>query len=305
MDLSENSKALRRLRNVCEKGKRRLSYATTTDIEIECLHKGTDLFLTFTRAKFEQLNMDFFIKCMEPVHKCLKDAKMDISRVHDVVLVGGSSRIPKVQQLLQDLFKGKELCTSVNPDEAVAQGAAVQAAALSGNKNGVLQGFALLDVTPLSLGVETRDCNAMSVVIPRNTRIPTTMKRCITTLYGNQTSIYTPIFEGESPSTLENNFLAEFTIYNVPRAPKGVPKFDICFDIDANGILCVSAENKSTGEKQGCTIISTSKIKQEGIETSKRKLERSELSKIKQEGNETSKIKREATDKSKRTLEGS
>ncbi|PRQ59125.1 putative Heat shock protein 70 family [Rosa chinensis] len=161
----------------------------------------------------------------------------------------------------------------------------------------MLQGFALLDVTPLSLGIEARDCNFMYVVIPRNTRIPTTMKRGITTLYEYQTSIDIAIFEGESSTTLENNFLAEFTINNVPPARKGAPKYDICFDIDADGILsCVSAENKSTGEKQGCTIISTSKIKQEGIESSKRKLERSELSKIKHEGNDTSKIKREATE---------
>ncbi|KAM5556349.1 iron-sulfur cluster biogenesis chaperone, mitochondrial-like [Rosa sericea] len=303
VDLSGNSKALRRLRNACEKAKRRLSSANTTDIEIECLHQGTDFFLSFTRAKFEELNKGFFIKCIEPVVKCLKDAKMDISRVHDVVLAGGSSRIPKVQQLLQDLFKGKQLCKSVNPDEAVAYGAAVQAAALCGNENGLLQGFALLDINPLSLGVRVVHNeihhNSMCVVIPRNTRIPTTMKRTVHTLFDNQTSMSTPIFEGESPTTLENNFLANFFIYNIPPAPKGVAQYYICFDIDADGILCVSAENKFTGEKQGCTIISTNKIKQEGIKTSKRKLDRSELSKINQEGNVTSKIKCEATETSK------
>ncbi|PRQ59127.1 putative Heat shock protein 70 family [Rosa chinensis] len=304
VDLSGNSKALRRLRHACEKAKRRLSYATVTDIEIECLHQGTDFFVSFTRAKFEELNKGFFIKCIEPVVKCLKDAKMDISSVHDVVLAGGSSRIPKVQQLLQDLFKGKQLCKSVNPDEAVAYGAAIQAAALSGNENGMLQGFALLDVTPLSLGVETQGCNVMYVVIPRNTRIPTTMKRSITTLYDYQTAISTPIFEGESPTTLENNFLADFVICNIPPAPKGVAGYYICFDIDADGILCISAENKFTGEKQGCTIISTNKIKQEEFKKSKRKLDRRELSKINQEENVTSKIKCKATETSKRTLDG-
>ncbi|XP_004308868.1 PREDICTED: heat shock 70 kDa protein II-like [Fragaria vesca subsp. vesca] len=308
VDLSGNSKALRRLRNACEKAKRRLSFATATDIDIECLHQGTDFFLSFNRAKFEELNKGFFIKCIEPVVQCLKDAKMDVGRVHDVVLAGGSSRIPKVQQLLQDLFKGKPLCKSVNPDEAVAYGAAVQAAALSGNENGMLQGFALLDVTPLSLGVRiVRNgihYNSMCVVIPRNSRIPTTMKTIVCTLQDNQTSLSTPIFEGESPTASENNFLADFVINNVPPAPKGVAKYYICFDIDADGILCVSAENKLTGEKQGCTVISTRKIKQEGTGTCNRRLERSELSKIKQEGNETSKIKCEATKTRKRTLEG-
>ncbi|KAL6131443.1 hypothetical protein ACLB2K_069819 [Fragaria x ananassa] len=275
VDLSGNSKALRRLRNACEKAKRRLSFATTTDIEIECLHQGTD-FLMFA------------------------------SGVHDVVLAGGSSRIPKVQQLLQFVFKGKQLCKSLNPDEAVAYGAAVQAAALSGNGSGTLQGFALLDVTPLSLGVRiVRNVihyNSMCVVIPRNTRIPTTMKTTVITLHDNQTSMSTPIFEGESPSTLENNFLADFVIYNIPPAPKGVAQFDVCFDIDADGILCVSAENKSTGEKQGCTIIKTRRIKQEGTGTCNRNLERSELiSKIKQEGYETSNINCEATKTRKRT----
>ncbi|CAL8125426.1 unnamed protein product [Prunus armeniaca] len=176
--------------------------------------------LTLTCAQFKQLNMDFFEKCMQPVEKCLKDANMDISSIHDVVLAGGSSRIPKVQQLLQDVFNGRELCKGINPDEAVAYGAAVQATVLScGNSNGKLQEFTLSDVTPLSLGVSIRYEHIMSVVIPRNTRIPVKKKEGFTTLLDNQDVVHFAIYEGESTRTMNNNFLGAFNLNDIPPAP--------------------------------------------------------------------------------------
>ncbi|TQE07140.1 hypothetical protein C1H46_007193 [Malus baccata] len=267
LDVSGNSRALRRLKNACEKAKRRLSFMSETDIDIDCLHQGVDFCLTITRAKFEQLNMDFFSKCMEPVKKCLEDANMDISSVHDVVLAGGSSRIPKVQQLLQDLFKEKKLFKGINPDEAVAYGAAVQATVLSGdNLTGKLRDFALVDVTPLSLGVEVHEEWTMSVVIPRNTRTPVKIIKGFTTLYDNQRGASFAIYEGESKMARDNNYLGEFELNDIPPAPRGVPKFEVCFDIDENGILHVSAEDKSTGHKKGLTF-NCDRRTCEGIET--------------------------------------
>ncbi|KAL6290940.1 hypothetical protein ACE6H2_008450 [Prunus campanulata] len=221
----------------------------------DSVFEGIDFCLTLTCAKFEQLNMDFFEKCMEPVEKCLKDANMDISSIHDVVLAGGSSRIPKVQLLLQDVFEGKELCKGINPDEAVAYGAAVHAAVLSGgNPTGKLQDFTLLDVTPLSLGVETGREGNMTVIIPRNTRIPVMKKHVLTTFSDNQSSVRFGVYEGESTTCKNNNFLGAFDLDDIPPAPKGVPKFDTCFDIDENGILSVSAEDGYTGQKKGITF---------------------------------------------------
>ncbi|XP_050376539.1 heat shock cognate 70 kDa protein-like [Argentina anserina] len=253
-DVSKNPKALRRLRNVCEKAKRRLSFASTVDVEIDCFDQGIDFFTTITRAKFEQLNMYLFNKCMEPVEKCLRDADIEISNVHDVVLAGGSSRIPKVQELLQNVFKGKKLCQSINPDEAIAYGAAVHAAVLSGKEDVKLQGFTLLDATPVSLGVEVGAGNSMQIVIPRNTKIPVVKNWPLTTLYDNQVDVRFLIYEGESDTTLDNNLLGKFHLRGIPPAPKGVPDFNICFNIDANSILSVSAEDKSTGQKNGVTI---------------------------------------------------
>ncbi|KAM5573590.1 hypothetical protein ABKV19_013231 [Rosa sericea] len=255
LDVSGNSRALRRLRNACEKAKRRLSFTSSVDVEIDCLDQGIDLYITISRAKFEQLNMDFFNKCMEPVEKCIRDANMDISQIDDVVLAGGSSRIPKVQQLLQDVFKEKKLCKSINPDEAIAYGAAVQAAILSGNGNEKLQDFNLLDVTPMSLGVLVKTERIMHFVIPRNTRIPVKKNTTICTRYDNQSVVAFPIFEGENKSALNNNLLGTFSLVDIPPAPKGY-SFDVCFEIDENGILSVSAEDKSTGQKKGITIAS-------------------------------------------------
>ncbi|KAM1819683.1 hypothetical protein ACFX15_001241 [Malus domestica] len=271
VDVGGNFKALRRLKNACEKAKRRLSFMSETDIDIDCLHQGVDFCLTITRAKFEQLNMDFFSKCMEPVKKCLEDANMDISSVHDVVLAGGSSRIPKVQQLLQEVFKGKELCKGINPDEAVAYGAAVQATVLSGgNLTAKLGDFALVDVTPLSLGVDADEKlqkHIMSVVIPRNTRIPVKIiEKGFTTQDDNQRNVRFAIYEGESRMARDNNYLGEFTLNDIPPAPRYVPNFDVCFDIDENGMLYVSAEDTSTGQKKGLTFNSDRRTC-EGIET--------------------------------------
>ncbi|XP_021813756.1 heat shock cognate 70 kDa protein-like [Prunus avium] len=273
VDISGNPRALARLRNASEKAKRRLSFMSETDIDIDCLNQGIDFCLTITRAKFEQLNMDFFEKCMQPVEKCLKDANMDISSIHDVVLAGGSSRIPKVQQLLQDVFNGKELCKGINPDEAIAYGAAVEAAVLSGgNPTGKLQGFTLLDVTTVSLGVATARSSTgerdfMTVVIPRNTRIPVMKKVVLATSEDNQSSVRFGVYEGESTTAKNNNFLGAFDLDDIPPAPRGVPKFDTCFDIDENGILNVTAEDGSTGQKKGISF-NSDRRNCEGIETS-------------------------------------
>ncbi|KAL0003082.1 hypothetical protein SO802_016863 [Lithocarpus litseifolius] len=253
VDISGNSRALRRLRTACEKAKRILSSTIETTIEIDSLCNGIDFFSNITRARFVDLNIDLFRKCIEPVEKCLIDAKVDKNWVHDVVVTGGSSRIPKVQQLLQDFFDGKELCKSINLDEAVAYGAAVQAAILTGMRNEKLKDIVLLDVTPLSLGVAIRG-SQMSILIPRNTAIPTRKEGFFTTFSDNQTSILLSVYEGERARTEDNNFLGEFELSNIPEAPRCVPKIKVCFDIDANGILTVSAEEMASGVGRKMTI---------------------------------------------------
>ena len=272
VDITGNPRALRQLRTACEKAKRTLSFKSLTFVDIDNLFQGIDFSSSITRVKFEEINMDLFNECMQTVESCLTDSKMDKSSVDDIVLVGGSSRIPKVQELLRNFFNGKDLCKSINPDEAVAYGAAVQAAVLSGGIKNVPK-LVLRDVTPLSLGISVKG-NTMDVVIPWNTSVPVKKTKGYVTAKDNHCRVSINVYEGERARDADNNLLGSFILSCLPGTLRGHP-LDVCFAIDENGILNVSAKERSTGNMNEIMITND-----------KERLSREEIKKMIQEARE-------------------
>lgn len=252
-DMSGNARAVRRLRTACERAKRNLSSSAQTTVELDALHDGYDFSTTISRARFDELCMDLLRKCIDPIDQVLRDAKMDKSKVDEIVLVGGSTRIPKLQQMLQEYFNGKELNKSINPDEAVAYGAAVQAAVLTGNTSEKLQDLVLLDVNPLSLCICTAG-DIATAIIPRGTTIPTKKEQIFSTYSDNQTTVSIQICEGERTRFYDNHKLGTFDLNGIPPAPRGVPKIKVTMELDANGILQVSATEEGTGKSEKIVI---------------------------------------------------
>ena len=295
-DISTNKGAIGRLRTECERAKRTLSLSYQANIEIDSLHEGVDFYTTITRPRFEELNAYLFLGTLDPVKKALRDAKMDKTQIQDIVLVGGSTRIPKVQKLLQDFFDGKELNKSINPEEAVAYGAAIQAAILTGDKSEIIQDLMLLDVTSFSLCIETGG-GVMTPIIKRNTTIPTKQTQVFTT-YSENASVLTPIqvsledeskttiptstkvfssnqsnqsflvkiYEGESALTKDNNLLGKFELTGIQSAPLGVPQIEVTFEIDADGIFNVISADRSTGKENKITVIDKDRLSNDQIE---------------------------------------